>query len=234
MHQSVAPPNTQIALETFTNFWLCKAFDVIGHGSYKPYVIKCKENHDEWAIKAHQACQKVAHNIKIINAHLQRIHTLPNMQLSVLCKDVISNTTPPCATEKQWAVCHISGEHTSECVQLLRSGGRHSETITIHKKIFDFLKQLWFVMKLEHIIRSIVRMWLERNAKQIQTKSIMEQCLLFQDTFKDIPKFHSFFTHAMSTITISLSTYIDHYIHSIPHRLTERAAAQKRYKTSTN
>lgn len=205
---SAHKPCNEITRHTFSTFLLCKAFDVIGNGSYKQYIIKCKENNDQWAIDAHKCINTVLDYLKRILTLLHKMQSLPNVTLSNICKETVGNTTPPTTTGTEWGVCCISGEHSKDCVRLHRGSGRSNDTIHIHTKYFRFIKMLWFTTKIEHVIRSMTRHWLEQNAETLNNMSIAEKCTYFERNFKHIDQYFSFFSYAICHIEESFQVLL--------------------------
>lgn len=210
---------TSISLQHFTDFFTCKAFDVIGGGTYKPYIIKCKENNDQWAVNIHFSNNVILDAIKSVIILLQQTQTLPNTRLNMILKEIVNNTTPPICVVLNWGVCHISGEHSKHCVKLIRHNTRLAETVCMQKKYFQFIKMLWYICKLEHIIRTITRHWIEQNSHTLKNLNTMEQCELFQKTFHNIEKHYFYFGKALNHVTKSFEAYIQHYVFEIPLQL---------------
>lgn len=217
-------PWESVTLETFERFFKSKVFDVIGNGSYKPYIIKCKDNNDMWAIDTYKAINIVSDTVKHVTSLLYRIQSLPNVSLSTICKEITCNTTPPMAMGNKWAVCFISGEHSKNCVRLLRGGVRCGDTVYIHEKYYYFIKQLWYVSKIEHVIRSITRNWLDTH--DVCDLNMVETCNLFETEFRDIRQHYDFFIHSMECVDRSLKTYIQHFVFDIPIKVSDCESAE--------
>lgn len=217
--QPAPPACGEVALDAFRTFFMCKAFDVIGQGTYKPYIIKCKENNDQWAIDAHRSINTVLDCLKRILALLHKIQSLPNVALSNVCKETVGNTTPPSASASEWGVCHISGEHSKDCVRLHRGGARGNDIVHIHEKYFRFIKLLWYATKIEHVVRSITRFWLEQNSDGVADMSMAERCRHFEQHFRDTDKHFTFFSYATHYVEESFESYIQHYVFDVPLEL---------------
>jgi len=218
---------------SFKNYVLCKAFDLIGGGTYKPYMIQCKENHDPWAIEMHKSINTVNECIRQINVLFHQIDALPNRFLSVMAKDILQTSSPPCFNAEIWGVCGISGQHTNECVNVV-SSGRCTEVFTVHKKYFVFFKYFWFILKLDHIIRSVLRHWMSSNVSELSEMSKSEKCVFFTETF-DIEKYHTVFNAALKHVSESLLLYVQHYESISPMQvLMQENTTEKKKRKKAN
>jgi len=198
-----------IDFDSFKDYFLCKAFDVIGNGSYKAHVIKCKDNHDAWAVSMHKSISAVNECLRQLHILFQKIDFLPNQYLSLVSKDLLQTTSPPICSAELWGVCGISGLHTSECVNVVCSG-RSVDTFTMHKKYFVFFKYFWFVLKLDHIIRSLMRYWIVEKQDEVTGMSKSEQCSHFSKTY-NVEKYYTIFNASMKHVSESLLLYMEHY-----------------------
>lgn len=206
-----------VEFDIFKDYFLCKAFDVFGNGSYKPYMIKCKDNHDPWAVCMHRSVSAVNECIRQLNVLFQRMDLLPNQFLSVVAKDVLHTTSPPSCGEKQWGVCGISGQHTNECVNIV-TGGRGAEVLSIHTKYFTFFKYFWFVLKFDHVIRSVIKYWISQNENKLSGMTKTGQCEYFTQNYC-FKKHHIVFNAAIKHVSQSLLIYMRHYESISPMQL---------------
>jgi hypothetical protein len=117
-----------------------------------------------------------------------------------------------------WQGCIEVVGNTSKCVAGrtknrggVRTGARPSTgTLAIHPKFGDFVLRLWYVSRIEHVIRNYTRFWMtdttlhsEEEAAQLGTTCALfaEQTVLFDDLYET-------YVRAMSHVTDSISRHI--------------------------
>jgi hypothetical protein len=201
----------------FKLFFFCKVFDCIGKNTYKQYVMQCKENNDEWAINVHSALSVVNENIKEVSVLFQIMQTLPNTSLSLISKDVVYNSTPPLSMGVEWSTCQISGQHSKRCVRLMKGVGRGAESVLVHEKYFKFLTYLWYVLKLEHVIRNVTRFWINEKMQHIDSSDVKAKCLFFENNFADLRQYYISFNVSINFVHKTLIAHINHF--SMDHSL---------------
>ncbi len=203
-----------VPLEVFKAFVCTKAFDIIGNGTYKAYLVKARDNGDEWAMRMHASTTTVVEHVKAINALVAQIRKFSAAGLGAICKEITSNTTPPVFSARQWNVCQISGQHSECCVELLRSQHKQSRAVFVHAQYTRFLELLWFACKIEHVVRNYTRQWLRQRDGEQQELSLWDTCNAFKDDDADVCKFHVAFRYACAYVRASLAGYLQHMQHS--------------------
>jgi hypothetical protein len=168
-----------ITYEAFKAFFCSKAFDVIGNGSYRSFLVRCRDNNDEWALQTHRHISAVTERIRGVTVLLTQLRRGPTSGLGIACKHIITNTTPPSHSACTWNVCQISGQHSADCVELTRSQHKTACPVYVHIKYIRFLHLLWFVCKIEHVIRNYTRHWL-RDSKHVDG-SVAVMCTRFSE-----------------------------------------------------
>lgn len=202
---------TPLTYDMFSNFYLCKSFDIIGDGAYKSHLVRCRDNNDQWAVNTQRDINHVTENVKYIQLLLHKIQETPSCALAAICKDVITNTTPPTASSCEWGVCYISNQHSKDCVQISRPQMRSNGVTHIHVKYLDFINLMWYVIKIEHVIRSLTRHWIDKLGSEHASLSTGEICRLFESEQKDnIKKHFHAFQGGVRYVRESLLNYINH------------------------
>ena len=202
----------ELTYEMFKAFVCSRAYDIIGNGAYKTFLVKCRENNDTWALETHQHIIAVLEHIKSIVSTITQIRRYSASGLGMICKDVITNTNPPSHSGKVWNVCQISGQHTGECVEVMRSQHKTLRTIFVHAKYAPFLNLLWYVCKIEHVIRNFTRQWLQTiEAKERDNElSMSELCEMFSQEESTLKTYFDAFKYGSSFVYDSLSDYNTH------------------------
>ena len=70
-HHSQSDPS--ISPKDFEHFYLAKSYDVIGQGSFRKHLCKCKEAGDSWALEMNQGLGKIQATIKQIQSRIAQI-----------------------------------------------------------------------------------------------------------------------------------------------------------------
>jgi hypothetical protein len=105
---------------------------------------------------------------------------------------------------------HLLQTTSSACINL--SGNVKSSLVSngqsklfIHPSLLHFFTMVWYVHKIEHIIRNYTRWWLEQKA---DTGANIEQlCIDFARDEEYFSKMHAIFNHAVSHVTKSIEEY---------------------------
>lgn len=188
----------------FRSYFMFKAFDVIGDGNYRKFVVKSKDNSDQWAVD-------LLTNIQIVNSHvkhiIQDIHQLQhsgNTKIYKICHEVTTCINPPVRPKSGWNICNITGMRTDSCIDISRSG-RADTFATIHSKFSDFIMQLWFVTRIEHIIKIMTKNWIETQTDTNFKKT--ELCRKFESEYEMIDDIFESFKAAYDHIRTSFRKY---------------------------
>jgi hypothetical protein len=161
------PINTPQRPETITedklrNFVLFKAFDIIGDGGYRRFVLKNKNNGEQWAVGIYSDTQ---HTTRFLRATLQLIGQLagntPCVKLHKICQRVTNDMNPPSISTHGWCICALTGMRTENTTQLGRSN--KGEVCYVHRKFHFFFTMLWFIARFELCIKYATIQWLQQN-----------------------------------------------------------------------
>ena len=82
-----------------------------------------------------------------------------------------------------------------------------SHDITVHPRFAHFFLMLWFVCKIEHVIRNSTRCWLDSILQLDETVSVSSLCNQFVLQKGLIEKTHIAFLHGLSHVTLSLRNH---------------------------
>ena len=146
----------------FQDYVHCKAFDVIsGDGSYKRYLYQCVENQDAWALRMHASVAKVTAQVREIQALVERVRQL-NTPLARVCTEVVTAMHAPVRVVPGLAVCCLTGAHSQNCIDVSRAT-KTDNPIIVHARFHYFVMMVYFVHRLEHVVRSFTKSWLEQH-----------------------------------------------------------------------
>jgi hypothetical protein len=151
-----------ITEDKLRNFILFKAFDIIGEGGYRRFVLKNKNNGEPWAVTvysdAHNANRFLRSTLQLIG---QLAGNIPCAKLYKLCQRVTSDMNPPSVTAHGWCICALTGVRTENTTQLGRSN--KGEVCYVHRKFHVFFTMLWFIARFELCIKYATMQWLQQN-----------------------------------------------------------------------
>eukprot|EP00961_Rhodomonas_salina_P074238 997511-Rhodomonas_salina.3 len=208
-----------ITYEMFKSYVCTKAYDIIGSGAYKTFLVKCRDNNDEWAMQVHHNMSCMLDNVKSITSLILQLRRFSASGLGAICKDIITNTTPPSFVGPTWNVCQISGQHTASCMELQRSQHKPSGQVYIHEQYIEFLNLLWFVCKIEHVVRNYTRQWLRQLDPATSEQNMAEMCRLFACQDEQFRRFFHAFEYGRRYVRTSLQRYSAHVKESTPLNL---------------
>lgn len=196
--------NEICSLDQFKHFFLAKAFDIIGCGTFKKHLAKCKEANDPWALTM---CHNIAKVQTIINLFQNEIKEIPNTPCNMfeICKDVMCSAQPPVKMFAGSAVCALTGNICTHCVDLSKIY-KVTQNTYVDARFSTFFLFLWYTNKIEHVIRSYIRNWLD-NQKKDQNYTML--CEKIQVDLKEvIIKMHQLFIKAHHHVTCSVKNFI--------------------------
>ena len=144
----------------FEGFMLCKAYDVLSEGHFKKHLIQCRDKGDAWAVAMHTQQTKIMHECRHIQAQINSLLDTPNSEWAQICRDVMSSAQPPVKVFTGYSQCCLTGAFLDYSIDLSRTGKNTRETY-VHLRFWHFFIVLWFTAKIEYVIRSCTKQWLE-------------------------------------------------------------------------
>ena len=207
-----------ISLDDFQHFYLAKSYDVIGLGSFRRHVCKCKESGDPWAVEMNAGVNRVQQAVRALQARISQIPKPRNALLQQLCRDVMVGAQPPIRMYAGYTTCSLSGVSCNTCIDLTRPA-KNSQHVHIHARFSHFFLMLWFCSKLEYVVRSCAKAWLERQADR-EEKSFKELCEKFKgDTDEYCRQLHGVLTRSYCHVGKTLDVLM-HY--ALEHRVLDQ------------
>ena len=187
------------SLENFTHFFNARAYDIIGEGTFRKHLTTCKDSADPWALEMVCGIQSVLGNIKSVNVHVAKLQqSYP--KVGNICKNVTLAAQPPIRLHAGQTYCEITQQPCSHSL-CLPSGTRGVSTY-VHVRFCRFFMFLWFVSKIEYVVRCYVRSWLQTQDKSNSSYvEIAEQVLSMQPLLLQL---HSVFVSALQHINTSV------------------------------
>jgi hypothetical protein len=197
-------------LDEFRGFFLAKAYDVIGNGSYRKHLTKCKDSGDPWAVIMGAQLQAVQGHVRDIHNAVAAISTSPNNCLGDICRDVMLSAQPPIRLHAGCTTCSITGRKCMKCLDLSKTHKGHTH-VYVDPRFCFFFMLLWFCNKLEYIIRSFTRTWLDSRNESETFKTLC--CSLQMDLEPSIVKMHKLFVIAKDHVVETLGRHVESQKH---------------------
>jgi hypothetical protein len=196
----------QITEEKLRNFILFKAFDIIGEGGYRRFVLKNKNNGEQWALSIYTDSQ---HTNRFLRSTLQLIGQLasnvPCVKLYKLCQRVTNDMNPPSISAHGWCICSLTGMRTENTTQLGRSN--KGEVCYVHRKFHVFFTMLWFIARFELCIKYATIQWLQQN-NVTPTQNIQKLCEKLQNDVSFTNNMCRSILHATQHVTDSVIMHV--------------------------
>ena len=192
----------------FRDYVRCKAFDVIsGDGSYKRYLYQCVENQDGWAVRMHGSVGRVTGVVREVQALVDRVRALPT-PLARVCTEVVTAMHAPVRAVPGLAACCLTGAHSTGCIDVSRAT-KTDAPVVVHARFHYFVLMLYYVHRLEHVIRSLTKAWLEGQDPDL---SMMELTELFSGQDELLRGMHRAFVEGSEHVAASLRHYLCHEV----------------------
>jgi hypothetical protein len=205
----------EVSLDDFRHFYLAKSYDVIGQGTFRRHLCKCKEAGDPWAVDMNAGLTRVHGLIKAVQARVGGIPRPRNALLQQLCRDVMVGAQPPVKMYAGYTQCCLSGVSCNTCVDLTRPI-RNAQHVHIHARFSHFFLMLWYCSKLEYVVRSCAKAWLERQDGRDEA-NFREMCEAFTgETRAFCEQLHRVFVLSLAHVHRTLDVLM-HY--SLEHRV---------------
>ena len=206
-----------ISPDHFRHFYLAKSYDVIGAGTFRRHLCRCKEAGDPWAVEMNSGVNVIHQAVRHIQTRISQIPRPRHALLQQLCKDVMVGAQPPIRMYAGYTTCCLSGVSCNTCIDLTRPS-KNAQHIHIHARFSHFFLMLWYCSKLEYVIRSCAKAWLERQSSR-EDRNFKSLCEQFKDETDDYClSLYGVFARSCAHVNRTLDILM-HY--SLEHRVLE-------------
>ena len=186
-------------LEDFTHFFNARAYDIIGEGSFRKHLNSCKEARDEWAVSMSSGLQKVVSTIKAIHSLVAKLEdSYP--KLGKICRQVSLSAHPPVKLHAGSVQCALTQQQCTNSLSL--PSGSKNAPVLVHVRFCRFFMFLWFICKIEYIVRCFVRSWMQSSI--VEKKSYQKTAEEVSSLTPLITQLHSVFTKALDHVNSSI------------------------------
>lgn len=163
--QAIMTPSTMVCSlhesEEFIGFMLSKAYDVLSEGHFKKHLIQCRDRGDAWAVRMHAQQTRIAQRCRKVQTRIAGMHDTPQQaEWAGICRDVMASAQPPIRVFTGFSRCSLTGDSLDYSIDLTRAG-KNSKGVYVHLRFWHFFIFLWFTAKIEYIIRSCTKQWME-------------------------------------------------------------------------
>lgn len=194
--------------DDFLAFFQYKTYDVLSNGNYKKHLTQSKENGDSWAIDMHCRQNKVQQSIKQVHLKLNAIN---KSKLGIACKNVTNCAQPPIRIFLGFSQCFITGIHSDKCLDLSKNG-KKSQEIHIHPKFAYFFLFLWYICKLEYVIRACAKNWMDKGKKREEGLNQQYFELYMQENEQLCKNLYEILSKALQYVQSSLDLYHEEFL----------------------
>jgi len=155
------PPPPAPDQDDFVGFMLSKTYDVLSEGHFKKHLIQCRDRGDAWAVRMHAQQTRIAQRCRKIQTRIAGMQDTPQQaEWAGICRDVMASAQPPIRVFTGFSRCSLTGEALDYSIDLTRAG-KNSKGVYVHLRFWHFFIFLWFTAKIEYIIRSCTKQWME-------------------------------------------------------------------------
>jgi hypothetical protein len=204
-HSDVSDP---LLIDRVRNFILFKACDVIGSGGYRRFVLKNKNNGENWATTLYNDTQYVSKYVRTTLLTVSRLQYTPScVKLHKLCQRVINDLNPPTVSTHGWCICALTGMRTDNTTQLGRSS--KGDTCHVHRKFFKFFSMLWFIARIDLCVKYFTMQWLQKHNGG-EEQNIQCLCEKLQGDVVYVQSMCDKLAHAISHVSVSVLSHMEH------------------------
>ena len=189
--------------QQFKDFFKARAYDIIGEGSSRKNLNIRKDAGDPWAVQMAAGIHAVLTDVRHINSTIQQL-TQSFPRLGEICKNVIIAAQPPIRIQGVQAVCAITQQKCNNCLCL--PSGTKNQPIHVHMCFSRFFLFIWFICKIEYVIRCYVRCWLQtQETKTDKQQSYQKLAENIDSMEKNMAELYAFFVMSSDHILLSIS-----------------------------
>lgn len=195
----------EVSFKEFKDFFLAKAYDVVGNGTYRKHLARCKDGGDPWAVEMANSVQSMQAHIRDVASAVQAMPQTPN-RLHDICKDVMMSAQPPIKLHAGCVTCCITEKQCMKCLDLSKTH-KSSSCVYVDARFCFFFMLLWFCNKLEYIIRSFTRTWLDTRGEDDTFQDICKA--IYEEMGPRVASMHKLFVVAKQHIVKTLERYAE-------------------------
>ena len=193
-------------LEEFTDYFMAKAYDVIGDGAYRKHLRGCKDAGDAWAVSMHSSVQAVTSDMRQVAAVLANLSGSCS-HLASICHHVTVSAQAPIRLHVGSVMCSITRQLCPRCLNLSYNSKVH-DCIYVHVRFCRFFMLLWYCYKIEYIVRCCVRAWIDDHVQQNDETTFKHIAHRLQEMRPQIKQMHDLFLVAQDHIIASLQAHV--------------------------
>lgn len=191
------------SLYAFESFFLFKCYDVISNGQFKKHLLRSKDTGESWAVKMASEVQLVQACINKVQAAVASMPHVGN-KLHDICRVVMNSAQPPVKLYLGVCNCGITNSVCTQSLDLSKTA-RSTKPIRVSLKFCHFFMMLWLCNKIEYVVRSVCRGWMDGRESTETYKELCEAIKGEQSEF--IRNMHKLFSAAYSHVTQTLENY---------------------------
>lgn len=196
--------------EEFARFLHSKAYDVISNGNFRKHLMQCRDRGDVWAVQMTANQARVNQECRTVQSLVGGMLGTSDDSWALICKDVMSSAQPPTKVLAGYTTCFFTGERLDCCIDLTKNG-KKSKEVHVHLRYWHFFIFLWFIAKLEYIIRACTKCWLER-ARDGEEQNYTYLCERFVEENREFTRnMYQVFLKAVDYVTQTVQLYKEEF-----------------------
>jgi len=201
-----------VTFTDFKEFLFTRAYDIITEGRFKKYFIKSKEASDRWALSTQQSISRVQNAIRGALGAINDVTDLPGHSIKKICDMVVGMQLPLTDVHHESGTCVITGMKSHNCINICPRV-RGADKILINGNLKHFFSCVWFLSKLDYVIRNYTRCWIEERES---SENIQHLCQEFSKRDEFLMAMFTVFEHSVTHIKTSISQYEEDCKMSMP------------------
>ena len=148
---------------------------MISEGHFKKHLIQCRDRGDAWAVKMHREMTAITQSCRRVQTRIAGMHTTPqHAHWAAICRDVMASAQPPTRIYTGFCQCSLTGEALDYSLDLTRAG-KNNKGVYVHLRFWHWYLFLWLISKIEYIIRSVSKQWIETAQEPRESQAEPDQ-----------------------------------------------------------
>jgi hypothetical protein len=150
---------------------------------------------------------RVTAAVREVQGLVERVRALPT-PLGRVCTEVVTAMHAPVRVVQGLAACCLTGAHSTGCIDVSRAT-KTDAPVVVHARFHYFVLMLYYVHRLEHVVRSLTKAWLEQQDPDLSMKELTELFMLQKDLLDGMQQG---FAEGLEHVTASLRHYLCHEV----------------------
>lgn len=189
--------------EDFKEFVKAKVLEAIStDNSYRKHINK--HSSEPWAKQRQASISRVMSMVKKTQ-NLVDCAKSSETNVGAMCAEVVSSMHAPTRRHLGEACCLVSQKKLTSSIDISRVN-RPSGKLTVDPKYSYFVLMLYYTYRLEHVVKSMVKIWLERQDEELTKAELADK--FFDVHGEVIPQMYNRFVEGTQYVDRSLQFFL--------------------------